>query len=81
MDNPDRRKDGITFEADILDNAKVDLDIKLRLTERVVVKAIADGKLEITHPDEPQPEAQLEAQHWQIYVHGDLVAEWDVPAA
>lgn len=79
MDNPDRRADGITFEADILDNAKVDLSLKLRLTERVVVKPIGDGQLEITHPDEPQPEAQLTAGHWQLYIRDQLVAEWDVP--
>lgn len=81
MDNPDRRADGITFEADILDNAKCDLSIKLRLTERVVVKPIGDGQLEITHPEEPQPDAKLTAEHWQLYIRDQLVAEWDVPPA
>ena len=50
----DRRgKDAIAFEADILDGGKVDMSIKLPITERVIVKRLSDGKLDISHPDEP----------------------------
>lgn len=80
MDNADNRRDGITFEADILDNARCDLSIKLKLTERIVVKPTADGRLDIVWSDEPPPEAQLTAGHWQIYLRDALVAEWDSPA-
>jgi hypothetical protein len=37
--------------------------------------------LDITHTDEPQPEAQLTAGHWQLYLRDQLIAEWDAPAS
>jgi hypothetical protein len=85
MDNVDKRREGIRFEADIIDNARCDLSIKLQLTERVIVAHSADGVLTITHVDEPQPEGAYPPGHWQLYVTGpgvadQLVAEWDSPA-
>lgn len=86
MDNPDKRRDGITFEADIVDNDRCDLSIKLQLTERVIVTQGDGGVLTIVHADEPQSEALLAAEHWQLYVHGagndpaTLIAEFDAPA-
>lgn len=85
MDNVDKRRDGIQFEADILDNARCDLSIKLQLTERVIVKRAGDGVLTMTHVDEPQPEGAYPPGHWQLYVSGpgvddQLIAEWDSPA-
>lgn len=53
MENVDRSKDSIVFEADVLDNSKVDLSIKLPLTERVIVKRQDDGTLQVRHPPEP----------------------------
>lgn len=46
-------KETIGFEADVLDNSKVDLSIKLPLTERVVAKTLEDGSLSVDHPTEP----------------------------
>lgn len=80
MDNADQRQSGISFEADILDNDSCDLSIKLALTERVIVKDTGGGVLSITHADEPQPEARLQATHWQLYLRDQLLAEWDQPA-
>jgi len=81
MDNADQRQSGISFEADILDHDSCDLSIKLALTERVIVKDTGGGVLSITHADEPQPEAQLTAGHWQLYLRDQLLAEWDAPAS
>lgn len=81
LDNPDRRQAGITFEADILDHDSCDLSIKLQLTERVIVKDLGNGKLDITIADEPQPEAPLTAAHWDVYLRDELLASWDVPPA
>ena len=53
LTNLERGKDAIAFEADILDGGKVDMSIKLPITERVIVKRLEDGKLDISHPDEP----------------------------
>lgn len=52
MLNPDHMKDGIKFEAEILNSTTLDLSIKLLLTERVGVNE-AGGKTTITHFDEP----------------------------
>ncbi|MBH3353971.1 phage tail protein [Pseudomonas stutzeri] len=78
--NLEKGKTAIAFEADVLDNSKVDLSIKLPLTERVVVKKQATGALDVTHPAEPQLEPFLEAGTWQLYAEGMLLAEWQSTA-
>ena len=77
MENQERGRDAIKFEADILDNSKVDLSITLPLTERVIVKRQADGTLHVDHPEEPQLDPYYPAGHWQLYAKGMLIAEWD----
>ncbi|OOG53329.1 phage tail protein [Rhodanobacter sp. C03] len=81
LDNVDKRQTGVQFEADIIDHDKVDLSIKLQLSERVIVRDLGNGKLDITIADEPQPEAHLVAAHWSIYLRDQLLTEWDVPPA
>lgn len=71
----------IEFEADILANDAVDLSIKIPLTERVGTHERPGGGYDLVHYPEPQLEAQLQAQHWQIWLKDELIAEWDVPAA
>ncbi|HBN7642439.1 phage tail protein [Pseudomonas aeruginosa] len=78
--NQEKGKTAIAFEADVLDNSKVDLSIKLPLTERVIVKKQATGALDVTHPAEPQLEPFLEAGTWQLYAEGMLLAEWQSTA-
>lgn len=78
--NQEKGKTAIQFEADVLDNSKVDLSIKLPLTERVVVKKQEGGALVVTHPDEPQMEPFLEAGTWQLYAKGEVLAEWQSTA-
>ena len=79
--NPDRRGQ-IAFEADILDNDRIDLDIKIPLTERVGVHPLPDGGHSAEHyPEPPVMEPYLQAGHWQLYVKGELVAEWNSPPA
>lgn len=74
--NQDKGKDAISFEADVIDNSKVDLSIKLPLTERVIVKRLPDGNLEVTHPDEPQLTPYLPAGEYQLYADGEQLAKW-----
>ncbi|MGO4413277.1 phage tail protein [Cupriavidus sp. KB_39] len=50
--NPDKRPDGFRFETDILNHDCVDLQLRLPLTERVVVRVV-DGRHEVTHAPEP----------------------------
>lgn len=79
-DNPDL-KNAITFEADILDSNKVDLSIKLPITEMAIVKKQDDGTLVVTHPDEPQLEPFLPAGTWTLLnATNDVLAQWDSTA-
>jgi len=78
MENQERGKDAIKFEADILDNKKVDLSITLLLTERVIVKRQADGSLQVNHPAEPVVDDELflvPAMRLET-PDGELLAEW-----
>lgn len=56
VSNPDRRKNGITFEVDHLNNTSCDLSIKLALTESVKVTTATDGTHTAVHQEEPIPE-------------------------
>jgi len=77
LDNVDLRRDGVAFEADILDSAKCDLSIKVKLSEFVIVKRSDDGRLDIEPIAEPAPEASLPAGHWRLFLRGEFLAEWD----
>lgn len=78
MENLEKGRDAIKFEADILDNSKVDLSITLPLTERVIVKRLDDGTHQVSHPAEPVVDDEL----FQVPVmrvetpEGELIAEW-----
>ncbi|CAN0621045.1 Tail completion protein R (GpR) [Burkholderia multivorans] len=50
--NWDQRDSGITFECDVLDNATVDLSIKLKLAEGVAVTIGPDGQRVVQHVDD-----------------------------
>lgn len=54
MANHEKAKQAITFETELIDNSKYDLNFQIPLTERVIVKKNADGKLELSYPSEPQ---------------------------
>jgi len=78
LENLDKAKDGIQFEADILDKNKVDLSLTLPLTERVVVGTDDQGNTTVKHPNEPQYVAGYLDPDWKP---GDLgnTSEWRVP--
>lgn len=80
MENLEKGRDAIKFEADILSNKAVDLSITLPLTERVIVKRQDDGTLHISHPPEPQLDEFLPAGPWQLIADGEVLAEWESPA-
>ncbi|KGD57267.1 P2 phage tail completion R family protein [Burkholderia pseudomallei] len=54
--NRDARRDGITFVADVLSNNAVDLGIKLKLSESVVVGTDDDGNRTVEHIDDAADE-------------------------
>lgn len=50
--NWDQWDSGITFECDVLDNATVDLSIKMKLSEGVAVTTGPDGQRVVQHIDD-----------------------------
>lgn len=78
LENLNKSAAGIQFEADILDNSKVDLSLILPLTERVVVGKDAEGNTTIKHPDEPQRVAAFLDPAWIPGARG-TGSEWVVP--
>ncbi|WP_313314546.1 phage tail protein [Stutzerimonas nitrititolerans] len=78
MENLEKGRDAIKFEADILDNSKVDLSITLPLTERVIVKRMDDGTLQVSHPAEPVVDDEtflVPAMRVETSA-GEVIAEW-----
>ena len=75
LENLDKSAQGIKFEADVLDNSKVDLSIRLPLTERVVVGQDAAGNTTVKHPGEPQRVANYLDPTWRPGRLG-LDGEW-----
>ncbi|NML31787.1 phage tail protein [Paraburkholderia antibiotica] len=55
LENRDNASTGITFEADILNNACVDLSIRVRLVERAVEVRNADGTRSFKRVDDSLP--------------------------
>jgi hypothetical protein len=60
LTNDDMRKNGIAFEADQLTQTTVDLSIKIKLTESVVVGVDEQGAQTIEHVAEPVPEWEVQ---------------------
>ncbi len=78
LENLDKVKNGIQFEADILDKNKVDLSITLALTERVVVGKDDQGVTTVRHQNEPQYVASYLDPNWKPGAQGNT-SEWMVP--
>lgn len=78
LNNPDLRKTGIRFEVDFNNHESIDLSISLDLSERAIVKQ-CDGKLQISHPKEPQVAPTFSDESWALYAGETLLAEWVTP--
>jgi hypothetical protein len=80
LDNAELRKTGIGFDVDFNNHTSMDLSLKLALTERVVVKHVDAGRLEVRHLAEPQSTPAYADDFWKLYAGGTLLAEWHTPA-
>ena len=77
MANLNKAKESITFEAELIDNSKYDLNFKIPLTERVIVKKNNAGKFEISYPSEPQyTEFEPQTDFELIDRDGTTLAAW-----
>ena len=69
MTNNERRKEGITFEAEYLANDLMDLIITVKLTERVRVWQNEQG-IGWEHLPEP-PEDPYDGITWELFINGE----------
>jgi hypothetical protein len=70
----------VSFRADILDNEKVDLDIKLELTENGIITFNEDGEFLIEYQDEPlPPELDDYPLLKQFYGNNELMTPEELP--
>ncbi|UXY16730.1 phage tail protein [Chitiniphilus purpureus] len=76
LDNPDKRRDGFVFEADLLSHGGVDLSLKIQLTERVVVRQGEGGALTAEHCSEPPDDPRADVERWTLFIKGEPVASW-----
>jgi hypothetical protein len=75
--NPGNREQ-ISFEADVLANDKLDLEIKVPLTEGVGVHPRPGGGFDVEHYPEPDFGNELRVAHWEVYFKGEKIGEWYV---
>lgn len=73
LQDPVRRDRAIAFEAEIIDHEKVDIQLTLDLTERVLVNDVPAG-FQCTHLGEPQLPDLTGPINWQLYLNGTLFA-------
>lgn len=71
-------RERIAFDAELLANDKVDLELKLPLTERVGVHVREAGGYDVVHYPEPELEAALPGGRWDVYLQGEWIGGWDV---
>ncbi|MDP3229384.1 MAG: phage tail protein [Acidovorax sp.] len=80
--NPQSQARGIEFTVEPLNTAAVDIGIRVPVTERAVVKAVADHptRFNVEHPREPcHPGGQCLPEHWELWLQDTKLAEWDLP--
>ncbi len=76
MATAEKRRTGFTFATDFNNNGSYDFSVSLQLTERVVVNEQDGGALHVKHlPEPPLPENVT--RPLQLFVHGELVSEWN----
>lgn len=69
----DKQDKAIAIRAEHLDHDKMDVELTLKLSERVLVRPLAAG-YECEHIGEPPLPDLGGPTGWQLYVKGDLVA-------
>lgn len=82
FENADKQDRVIELEVEVLTHDTMDIEIKIPLTERVIVEADPDTrKLKARYVGEPEHSGlPSQAGHWDIYIKGELVGGFDYPA-
>ncbi|WP_129792566.1 phage tail protein [Sphingosinicella sp. CPCC 101087] len=82
LQNHDRGNSGIVFEADIIDNKTVDLEIRLELSETVSASARQDGGFDLLHvPEAPVIPEYEGVPRWtplrKVWLGDELIVDAD----
>jgi len=80
--NPTRRENAISFDVELLNHDAADVEIKIPLTERVIVRKAPEGEGMIAdHADEPlDPDLPLDSEEITIELPGTDPITISVPA-
>ncbi|WCG84491.1 phage tail protein [Pectobacterium sp. A5351] len=70
--NPERRKTGITFEADLLSNSTADLLIRIQADEAVIVTRDEAGEINTRHRADPPPDPMEGMDGWSLLTNSDV---------
>lgn len=75
LQNRELAENAITYEADDLGKGKLDVEVTLPLTERVVAKPRAGGGYDLEHPAEEPTEFDFDAPNLlhELYANGELL--------
>jgi hypothetical protein len=68
LQNPERADSAIRFEAEVVDHDKADVQLTVSLSERVVVRAKADG-YDAVHCDDTAPD-DIGVIPWRLFIKG-----------
>ncbi|WP_140920795.1 phage tail protein [Limnobaculum xujianqingii] len=71
--NPDRRQNGITYEADLLSNSTMDILFIIQVDESTIVSRSDKGELIIKHRAEPMPSMECGPDGWELIADGFMV--------
>lgn len=67
------RENNIGFRAEPLDNSRIDIELKLELSERVIVRATDGGGYECEHIGEPTMPDLTGPTGWEMFAGGQNV--------
>ena len=77
LSNLEKSKDAVKFEAEFIDNDKVDVMFELELTERVIIQQQEHGVYNFSYPEEPQYQLASSATDCELLDdQGNLLATW-----
>ena len=76
LNNPEKRKTGISFDIDFNNNDTIDILIRLTLTEKSIVTKDGKERISVQHQEEPLLTPPYESEFWKLYEGNNLIAEW-----
>ncbi len=73
LNNREKREDGITFRAELINKNTADIEVTIKMTERVKVSNDGSGNV-VEHLPEP-PFDPYDGFNWELYIRGVKVGD------